>query len=192
MAGKWKAWAKGAGVVGTTISVFYVATKVSGNKTRKVRQTTASASDRRQNTSSPRKPKGPVRAHGQRDVRHLENVYEPGTRVSPYIVGLLHPSLDEDDVARRCVDISHETQRRAYEYVHRMFEVEHLGDQMDRFSMIRRTLQSVAAPDVDWRKGVELYPYDGPEERVWNGIGVIVDIVEANHEEKREEDARTA
>ncbi len=192
MAAKWKQWAKGVGVVGTFLGATYVASKVVG-KNRGVRQTPTSATtDRTKNKNAPRATKAPPRGHGQRDTHHLNGIYQPGTRVSPYIVGLLHPRLDEDDVARRCVDISHETQRRTYEYVHRMYEVEKLGDEMDRFDMIRRTLQSVAAPDVDWRKGVEFYPYDGPEERVWNGVGVIVDIVEANHEEKREDNARSA
>lgn len=125
---------------------------------------------------------GSPRPHGQRDERALDGIYDPGTRVHAYILGFLHPNLDEEDLARRCVDLAPKAQREAYEYVQRMVDVEQLS--LDRVEMIRRTLQAVVAPDVDWQHGIEAYPIDGAEERVWNGVGTIVDIVEANLDEK--------
>jgi len=124
-----------------------------------------------------------ARPLGQRDVRSLEGIYDAGTRTSPYIINLLHPQLDEEDVSARCIDISWKVQRDTYEYIYRLVEIEQLAD-LPRYDLIRRTVQAVTAPDVDWTRGPDVYPIDGAEERVWNGVGTIVDIVLANYEEK--------
>jgi hypothetical protein len=170
----------GATVIGGAAGLRRLGLNSSGRSGRKAEE--PNHSDQRRGNG----PSGSPRPHGQRDERALDGIYDPGTRVHAYILGFLHPNLDEEDLARRCVDLAPKAQREAYEYVQRMVDVERLS--LDRVEMIRRTLQAVVAPDVDWQHGIEAYPIDGAEERVWNGVGTIVDIVEANLDEKELED----
>lgn len=181
MAWDWKTALKATGVVVVITGGFVVARRVI------LRREEAEAERQKQlRTANP--SKGKRRTYAQRDLGALEGIYDPGRRMHPYVVERLHPDLDRRDVEDRTVNLSPRSQRRAYEYLRKLIFEDNLSEKLSRQELVRRTLQGEVAPDVDWRDGIEIYPVDGAEERIWNGVGEIYDVVWNNYQVRLEDE----
>jgi len=181
MAWDWKSSLKLAGVLTVVVGGVVVTRRIFARREELERERNRQL---RAKNTAPKQEKR--RTHAHRDLDVLQGIYDPGRRMSPYVVERLHPELDPRDVVDRTVNLSPSSQRKAYEFLRQLVFEDGYTEQLSRHELVRRTLQAEVAPDVDWRDGIEIYPVEGAEERIWNGVGEIYDVVAANYEVHQE------